>query len=203
MSRRSEREVVLHHTAEWFKHSVWSMEKFALEALAPALANAGLIEPLAAPESGVEYSRSRKAWGQQVARLFNGDKTFPLEWKWIWISLVPNPYHDAMTNELQSLAGCMNVALPEIRSINGVKSAQARMGAVMIEVGEFFTATAGPAGDGRYDRDDQAEAVETMQKGLEAVQAILAELAAVSAGTGVDLPALSLFGLAARAQAVA
>jgi len=203
MSRRSEREVVLHHTAEWFKHSAWSMEKFAHEALAPALATAGLIEPLATPESGIEYTRSRKAWGQQVARLFNGDKSFPLEWKWIWISLVPRTYHDAMTNELQALAGCMNVPLPEIRSINGIKSAQARIGAVMLEVGEFFTAAAGPAGDGRYDREDQAEAFETMQKGLEAVQAILAELAAVSSGTGVELPALAMFGAAFRAEAVA
>lgn len=203
MSRRSEREVVLHHTAEWFKHSSWSMEKFAHDALAPALAQAGLIEPLATPESGVEYTRSRKAWGMQVARLFNGDKSFPLEWKWVWISLVPNPYHAAMTNELQALAGCMNVPLPEIRPINGVKSAQARIGAVMIEVGEFFTAAAGPAGDGRYDREDQADGIETMQKGLEAVQAILAELAAVSSGTGIELPALAMFGAAFRAQAVA
>lgn len=203
MARRSEREVVLHYTSEWFKHSAWSMEKFAHEALAPALAEAGLIEPLATPESGVEYTRSRKAWGMQVARLFHGDKSFPLEWKWIWISLVPNPYHDAMTNELQALAGCMNVPLPEIRPINGIKSAQARIGAVMLEVGEFFTAAAGPAGDGRYDSEDQAEAHETMQKGLEAVQALLAELAAVSSGTGVELPALTAFGAGFRGKAVA
>lgn len=203
MSRRSEREVVLHYTAEWFKHSAWSMEKFAHEALAPALAMAGLIEPLVAPENGIEYARSRKSWGMQVSRLFNGDKSFPLEWKWVWISLVPNPYHDAMTNELQALAGCMNIPLPDIRSVNGVKSAQARIGAVMLEVGEFFTAAAGPAGDGVYDRDDKVEAIETMQKGLEAVQAIIAELAAVSAGTGVDLPAMAAFHAAFRAQAVA
>jgi hypothetical protein len=200
MANRTEKEVLLYQTAEWFKNSPWSVEAFAHDALAPALAAAGLIEPLGVPDDGAEYLRDRKAWGQQISRIFHGTKPFPLEWKWVWINKVAEPYRTRILTECQALAGCMNVKLPEIRTVDGVLSARARIGAVMIEVGEFFTAAAEPSGDGQYDREDcQVAAKEMLTKGVEAIQAILAELHAVAAGTGVDLPALALSPLAAFA----
>lgn len=200
MPNRTEKEALLYLTAEWFKNSEWSMERFAHEALAPALASAGLIDPLGIPDDGAEYLRNRKAWGQQVSRIFHGTKPFPLEWKWLWINKVAEPYRTQILNECQALAGCMNVKLPEIRTVDGVLSARARIGEVMTDVGEFFTAASAPSGDGQYDREDcQTAAREMLVKGVEAIQAILAELHAVAAGTGVDLPALSLSPLTAFA----
>lgn len=198
MARRNERDVVLHFTREWFQHSNWSMERFASDALAPALVAAGLIEPLDQLEDAPAYLKARKAWGQRIARMFNGDGSIPLEWKWVWINEVPEPYRSSIHNELQALAGCLNVPLPEIRVVAGVKAAKARMGEVLQEFGEYVTASAGPAADGHYSREDDTDAVkEALTKGTEAVQAILAELQALAAGSGLPLPAYTL-ALAAK-----
>lgn len=201
MPRRNERDVVLHFTREWFQHSNWSMERFANDALAPALVAAGLIEPIVEPEGAPAYLKLRKAWGQRIARMFNGDGSIPLEWKWVWINEVPEPYRNSIHNELQALAGCLNVPLPDIRPINGVRAAKARMGVVMQEFGEYVTASAGPAADGHYSRDDDRAAVEeALAKGSEAVQAILAELQALATGAGLNFPAAAL-AIAGKAAA--
>lgn len=193
MPGRNETEVVLHHTGRWFQHSEWSMERFAHDLLAPALVEAKLLAPLEDPLKGDDYLKQRKAWGQQIARIFHGTKPFPLEWKWAWISQVPKPYQQDMLDDLLALAGCLNVPIPEIRAIAGVQATAARMGDVLLEFGEFVTASALPAGDGHYSRQDCPAAVrEMLDKGVDAVQALLAELQALATGAGAQLPALDL-----------
>jgi len=165
MAARTEREIVLEATNLWFRHSEWSVEKFAHERLAPALAAADLVEPLAEPADGEEYLRSRKAWGQRLNRIFNGTAPFPLEWKQVWLDcLSPSPA----------------AAVP------------ARIGEVMEEVGQFIAA-AKPSHNGRYDRnDDPAEVDRMLKEGVDAVFALINELTSVAAGTGRPLPALQL-----------
>ena len=193
MPGRNETEVVLFHTGRWLQHSEWSMERFAHDLLAPALVEAKLLAPLEDPLKGDDYLRQRKAWGQQIARIFHGTKPFPLEWKWAWISQVPKPYQQDMLDDLLAMAGCLNVPIPEIRAIAGVQATAARMGDVLLEFGEFVTASALPAGDGHYSRQDCPAAVrEMLDKGVDAVQALLAELQALATGAGAQLPALDL-----------
>lgn len=199
MPGRNETEIVLHHTAVWFQNSEWSMERFAHDLLAPALVAAKLLAPLEDPLEGDVYLKQRKAWGQRIARIFHGQQPFPLEWKWAWVSQVPRPYQQEMLDDLLAMAGCLNVPIPELRTIAGVKATAARMGTVLGEFGEFVTAAALPSGDGHYSRQDCPNAVtEMLDKGIDAVQALLAELQALAAGTGVQLPALDLWRGAGR-----
>ena len=194
MPGRNETEVVLSHTARWFQNSEWSLERFAHDLLAPALADAKLIEPITDPLEVDAYLRQRKAWGMRISRIFHGTQPFPMEWKWAWVTRVPEPFRRDMLDDLLALAGCLNVPIPEIRPIAGVKATAARMGDVLVEFGEFVAASAVPAGDGHYSRQDCPTAVrEMLDKGMDAVQALFAELQALASGSGSELPVLDLF----------
>lgn len=191
MPRRTECEVLLHHTAEWFQHSPWAMESFAIERLAPALVTAGLIEPLDVRDDGDEYMRRKRNWGMRVSRIFLQTQPFPLAWKWVWIGLVDEPYRSRIVHELQAMAGFMAVPLPEIRPVSGVASAAANMATVLQEFGEFVGAAGGPASDSLYNKHDDPVAVDEMlSRGADVIQAIYAELNALASGTGRPLPAL-------------
>lgn len=197
MKRKTETEIILGHTSNWFQNSEMSMERFAHDLLAPALAAEGHVEGLVQADDADSYTKARKAWRQRVDRLFNGSQAFPLEWKWAWISCIAEPFRTEILNDLQIMAGMLPVARPELRAVDGVKSTGARIAEVMIECGEFFQAAATPAADGRYCRDDRAAAADMIEKGLEAAGAILTELAALAAGAGVTLPKSLVMGFAA------
>lgn len=187
MCHKTETEVVLGHTAQWFQNSEMSMERFAHDRLAPALVAAGLIEEIPAPQDADAFTKGRKAWRQRVDRLFNGSQPFPLEWKWVWINSVDEPFRTEIKNGLQIMTGMLPVARPELRAVKGVESTRARIAQVMIECGEFFQAAAEPAQDGRYCREDREAAADMIKKGFEAAGAILGELTALAAGAGVTL----------------
>jgi len=189
MSRKTETEIILGHTAHWFQNSEMSMERFAHERLAPALEAQDLVEVPPSAEGVDDIIRRRKAWRQRVDRLFNGSQPFPLEWKWAWVNCVSEPYRTEIVNDLQIMAGMVPVLRPSLRAINGVESTRARIAHVMIECGQFFEAAAEPAQDGRYCREDRDAAAEMIEKGFEAAGAILGELVALATGAGVNLPA--------------
>lgn len=191
MAARTEREIVLEATNLWFRHSEWSVEKFAHERLAPALAAADLVEPLAEPTDGEEYLRSRKAWGQRLNRIFNGTAPFPLEWKQVWLDCLPPDEAKRAQQECLALIGVPNLRLPTL-SPSPAAAVPARIGEVMEEVGQFIAA-AKPSHNGRYDRnDDPAEVDRMLKEGVDAVFALINELTSVAAGTGRPLPALQL-----------
>ena len=79
MTTRTERDVLVDQTSRWFSHSDWSLERFASDRLAPALADARLIEPLETPEDVETYQKVRKAWATRVSRIFHETQPFPLE----------------------------------------------------------------------------------------------------------------------------
>lgn len=96
MVARTEREIVLETTGLWFRHSEWSVEKFAHERLAPALVAAGLLEPeVIASATGDEYLRCRKAWGQRLNRIFNGSAPSPLNGNRSGSTAFPRPKRDS------------------------------------------------------------------------------------------------------------
>lgn len=191
MAARTEREIILAHTNHWFRHSEWSVEKFGLELLAPALAAADLVEQLAEPETGAEYMRSRKAWGQRLNRVFNGTAPFPLEWKGVWLQCLPEEYAREALRDCLALFDVPNLRVPAF-SPAPVPSVPSRFGELMQEFGQFVAAST-PAHNGRYDRNDDPVEVERMLKeGTDAVLAMISELMAIAAGTGRSLPALQL-----------
>lgn len=194
---RTERDIVIVHTRNWFTNSDWSLERFGSERLEPALAAAGLIEDPVAPTDVEGYVRHRKAWGMRVARIFHGTQPFPLEWKWVWLSCLPQSYQRLARRDLLAMAGCFDVRLPEFVSGISLSATQAALGEVTKELGEFL-ASATPAHNGRYDASDCPEAVDKMlREGADAIAALMNEMIAVSTGTGRPLPLLLLSKLKA------
>lgn len=195
---RTERDIVVDQTQRWFTNSDWSLERFASERLAEALAANGLIEPLAEPEVVEDYVKSRKAWGTRVGRIFHGTQPFPMEWKWVWLGCLPEEYQRAARTELLAMAGCFDVRLPELVGGLGFESTRANLGELTQEIGEFLAA-AGPAHDGHYDhRDNPAEVDEMLLKGADAMAAMFNEMVSLSVGTGRPLPLLLLAKPGAR-----
>lgn len=195
MGTRTERDVVIDQTSRWFAHSDWSLERFASERLAPALSAAGLIETLEEPTDVEAYQRNRKAWSQRVSRIFHATQPFPLEWKWVWLSCLPDDHQRSARSELLAMAGCFDVRIPTLVGVVGVPSAKAHLGEVTQAIGEFLAAST-PAHDGRYDSADSPEDVDRMLiEGTEAISAMFNELVALSTGTGRPLPLLLLANL--------
>ncbi|EKT4458370.1 hypothetical protein QEL94_004342 [Pseudomonas putida] len=194
MGTRTERDVIVDQTSRWFAHSDWSLERFASERLALALAVAGLIEH-EEPDDVEAYQRTRKAWSQRVSRIFHATQPFPLEWKWVWLSCLPEDYQRSARSELLAMAGCFDVRIPELVGLVGVPSAKARLGEVTQAIGEFLAASA-PAHDGLYDHtDDPADVDRMLVEGTEAISAMFNELVALATGTGRPLPLMMLANL--------
>lgn len=189
MAARTEREIVLDQTNLWFRNSEWSVEKFASEKLAPALAAADLVEPLDLPETGEDYLRGRKAWGQRLNRVFNGTAPFPLEWLRVWLDCLPETYRLEARRECLALYEVLDLRVPQITPAL-VPSVPANLGAITTEFGQFIAASR-PAHNGRYDRnDDPAEVEQMLKEGAEVVMTMVSELMAIAAGTGRHLPDL-------------
>lgn len=187
MGHKTENTVLVGFTRAWFENSQWSIERFALELLAPALVRDGLIDPLPAPASGDDYMKAKRTWGMRVGRIFNGTQPFPLEWKWTWLTCLPAEYYQAARAELLAMAGVMDIRLPTLAAHSNT-AMTARLGEVTRELGEFIAACQ-PAHDGSYHKADCPEAVDRMFKeGLEAMEHMATELVALSMGTGRALP---------------
>lgn len=191
MGMRTERDVLIDQTSRWFANSEWSIDRFALERLAPALSAVGLVD-LGDPQDIAEYQRLRRAWGVRVGRIFNETQPFPLEWKWVWLDCLPEQYQHRARSELLAMAGCFDVRLPEFIAAAGVTATPARLGVVMQEIADFIS-SATPAHDGRYDRNENPADVDRMLgEGADLLAALANELYSLSAGTGRPLPLLLL-----------
>lgn len=189
MEQQTERDIILKYTDRWFCTSEWSMERFGLERLAPALVAKGLIEPLPEPESGDEYMRSKRAWGQKINRIFNCTQAFPLEWRGVWLECMPPELARHAMRDCLALFGMADVKVPSFTP-GPEPSVPARLADVTREFGEFLAAST-PAHNGRYDRSDDPECVDRMlREGTDAVVALFSELIALAAGTGRSLPAM-------------
>lgn len=192
MTTRTERDVLVDQTSRWFAHSDWSLERFASERLAPALADAGLIEPLETPEDVETYQKVRKAWATRVSRIFHATQPFPLEWKWVWLACLPPEYQQGARHQLLAMAGCFDVRIPTLAGLVGTSAALSNLGEVTRSIGDFIAATE-PAHDGKYDGNDDPAAVDRMlEEGAEAISMMFNEMIALSTGTGRPLPMLLL-----------
>lgn len=199
MATRTERDIVLQYTNHWFAHSEWSIERFAYELLAPALVAAKLVEDDLEQTDGEAWTRQRKAWATRVGRIFNGTSPFPLEWKWVWVNVLPAEYAAQIRRDCLELIGVLDIRAPIVGPGN-ISPTQANLGEVIHEFGSFVQA-ATPAHDGRYCLEDDPKAVDHMlREGADVVSALVTELLAVSAGTGRSVPLLSFLVAATRQQ---
>ncbi len=200
MQGRTEREIVLRHTNQWFTQSEWNVERFAHELLAPALVAAGLIEKALEETDGDAYLKERKAWATRLGRIFNGTSPFPLEWKWTWIGCLPARIADDVRRECIELVGGLDIRVPRI-SPPLAGPVPADLAGVLQEFGAFVAA-ATPAHDGNYSLRDDPQAVDLMlREGLDAVLRMVSELMSVAIGTGRSLPDLDRLVRLAKAVA--
>jgi hypothetical protein len=201
MQGRTEREIVLRHTNQWFMQSEWNVERFAHELLAPALIAEGLIEVALEESDGAAYLKERKAWATRLGRIFNGTSSFPLEWKWTWIGCLPARIADDVRRECIELVGGLDIRVPRIAYPARPSSVPSDLAKVLQEFGTFVAA-ATPAHDGSYSLRDDPEAVDLMlREGLDAVLSMISELASVAVGTGRALPDLARLERFAKAVA--
>ena len=198
MATRTERDIVLHYTNHWFTHSEWSVERFAHDLLAPALVEAKMIERELEQTDGDAWARERKAWAVRVGRIFNGTSPFPLEWKMVWLGVLPSEYAAQVRRDCLQLFGVLDINLP--RSSPGKPSATlSNLARVFKEFSEFVDA-ATPAHDGRYCTNDDPGDVDVMlQEGFDVIGAVMTELLALAAGTGRSVPMLQML-IAGRCQ---
>ncbi|MDV6696902.1 hypothetical protein FA541_27905 [Pseudomonas aeruginosa] len=200
MQGKTEREIVLRHTNQWFTQSEWNVERFAHELLAPALVAAGLIEEALEETDGDAYLKERKAWATRLGRIFNGTSSFPLEWKWTWIGCLPARIADDVRRECVELVGGLDIRVPRI-SPPLAGPVPADLAGVLQEFGAFVAA-ATPAHDGSYSLRDDPQAVDLMlREGLDAVLRMVSELMSVAMGTGRSLPDLDRLVRLAKAVA--
>jgi len=200
MQGRTEREIVLRHTNQWFTQSEWNVERFAHELLAPALVVDGLIEGALEESDGAAYLKERKAWATRLGRIFNGTSPFPLEWKWTWIGCLPSRVADDVRRECIELVGGLDIRVPRIQHPRS-GPVPADLASVLQEFGTFVAA-ATPAHDGNYSLRDDPQAVDLMlREGLDAVMSMVSELMSVAMGTGRSLPDLERLVRVAKAVA--
>lgn len=202
MATRTERDIVLHHTNHWFTHSAWSVERFAQELLAPALAAAKVIETDLEVTDADAYMKQRKAWATRISRIFNGTSPFPLEWKWVWVSVLPAEYAAQVRRDCLELIGALDIHLPKTTP-NRPSATPSNLARVIGEFGAFVQA-ANPAHDGSYcPKDDPQEVDLMLQEGIDVVSAMMSELLALSAGTGRSVPMLQQLLVGLRRREVA
>lgn len=188
MQQRTENAVILCHTRAWFETSDWSIERFAQDRLAPALDEAGLIEPLLEPATSDAYLKQRRAWGMRIGRIFNGTQPFPLEWKWVWLHALPGQHRVRAVQDLMAIAGSLYVPLPTLAQRPDLVAVRSDLSSLIQATG-VFVAACKPAHDGMYSVNDDCEEVNAMMaEGLCLMERIAAELIALETGTGCALP---------------
>lgn len=194
---RTEDQVIIDHTRKFFENSPYSIETFATSLLIPALEDAGLanVDHDSVESSVAAYTKWRRAESMKVGRIIRGQQHFPLAWKWHWINCLPAPYQLEIRREMMAMAGSLYVAIPSVSAAGKPMAAKAAVDRISQEFGDLFAHSA-PAHDGRYDiNDDPLQVDRMMKEGVDLVEAMLAELAALSRGTGRQLPRMRMIAI--------
>ena len=179
---KTEDQVIIEHTRNWFSDSSWSIEKFATELLVPMLEAANIMQPedIKTADQLISW---RKKKAVHVGRVLKFAVPFPLSWKWFWLRCLPEGVRDACESDLMALSGKLNVSLPLIHHHTQTAS-EAHIDRVMREFSEFI-ASSKPAQDGRYDQSDNPEEADLLiDEALDVIAVLIREVVAIQAGTG-------------------
>ncbi len=194
---RTECDVIIKATMDWFTNSRESIESFSTIHLIPALERLGMME---VNREEVErntdnYLKWRRSVSMKVGRIIRRDQAFPLAWKWAWISLLPEQYQVEVRRELMAMAGSLYVAVPRFSAVDDLARAKSQLHRISQEFGELLQ-YAQPAHNGGYDRNDCPAQVDRMMKeAVDLVEVLVSELAAVSHGTGRPLPRMKMISI--------
>jgi len=196
---RTECDVIIKATLDWFTNSRESIESFSTIHLIPALERQGMMElnREEVERNTDNYLRWRRSVSMKVGRIIRGDQPFPLAWKWPWISLLPEQYQVEVRRELMAMAGSLYVPVPRFSAVDDLARVQSQLHRISQEFGELLQ-YAQPAHNGGYDRNDCPAQVDRMMKeAVDLVEVLLSEVAAVSRGTGRPLPRMTMiaFGM--------
>lgn len=191
---RTECEVIIKATLDWFTNSSESIESFSTIHLIPALERLGMMD---VNREEVErntdnYMRWRRSVSMKVGRIIRGDQPFPLAWKWPWVNLLPKAYQVEVRRELMAMAGSLYVPVPRFSGDDDLARAASQLHRISQEFGEFLQYSQ-PAHNGAYDQNVcPAQADRMMKEAVDLVEVVLSEVAAVSRGTGRPLPRLRM-----------
>ncbi len=194
---RTECDVIIKATLDWFTNSRESIESFSTIHLIPALERQGMMEVNREEvERNTEnYMRWRRSVSMKVGRIIRGDQPFPLAWKWVWISLLPEQHQTEARRELMAMAGSLYVPIPRFTAVNEQPRAKSQLHRLSQEFGELLQFSQ-PAHNGGYDQNDCPAQVDRMMKeAVDLVEVVLSEVAAVSLGTGRPLPRFKMISI--------
>ena len=194
---RTECDVIIKATLDWFANSRESIESFSTIHLVPALERLNMMElnREEVERNTDNYLRWRRSVSMKVGRIIRGDQPFPLAWKWAWISLLPEQYQVEVRRELMAMAGSLYVPIPRFSVADDQPRAKSQLHRLSQEFGELLQ-FAQPAHNGHYDINDNPAQVDRMMKeAVDLVEVVLSEVAAVSRGTGRPLPRMRMVAI--------
>jgi len=165
-------------TRAYLQECADTQRTFAENRLIPALERDG-VRVAKSPKTVGDYSKQIAVMQNQFTKIMNETLSFPLSWKWSWVSALPEPYQTRCIHELKAL---LPSTVPSEQNIN----IQADVGRLSIEAGEAITALAVIAADGAYDAHDSVEDVKTALNELYDVRDQASEnIAVIEHRTGV------------------
>lgn len=194
---RTECDVIIKATLDWFANSRESIESFSTIHLIPALERQGMVEVDRdeVERSTDNYMRWRRNVSMKVGRIIRGDQPFPLAWKWVWVNLLPEKHQVEARRELMAMAGSLYVPVPRFSAAEDLSRSASQLHRISQEFGEFLQYSQ-PAHNGHYDINDCPAQVDRMMKeAVDLVEAVLSEVAAVSRGTGRPLPRMRMIAI--------
>lgn len=145
----NEKTILLDATNQWFCHSPMNQDTFAI-LLGEAMQKTRQEDFM---EDAASYSRWLASQKKKVSRVFKEEGYFPLEWKIVWLSLLPEPYQGNALAELLALMGMMPIPLPIVINEENVIKTRANLNVVTHLFSQLMLRL-NPALDGYYDSGD-------------------------------------------------
>ncbi len=184
-----EDDIILRHTHDFLQNSSFNKKTFAEDKLVPALVKSGFYSP--EPSVVNEYVKWLDSKRRVISRIIDGRDNFPLSWKWVWLSCLPDGYRKAAERELWAMHNSLYIPLP-----NTTLDRIPQKSNLFVLTKEFADVqmNSGPAQDGMYDvRDCPKEVQKLADDILELQEACLCELKRIEMGTGVVPSRIDIF----------
>lgn len=173
MKQIREDKIIIEATREWLQNSNYTQAMFATQMLAPRIQEQE-------PESSDDWEKWHSRLCQRVSVVMTYKQSFPLQWKWAWLSALPEDIRKPIEYELAAIAGYLHT-MPEIK---GAKTVEANT-AEIYTCFSHLVKNSEPAHDGVYDQnDDLDKANNQIDATLNLIQNLVNEVQRVHAGTG-------------------
>lgn len=177
----TEDQIILTYTNRFLSETKWTKNSFIQKKLIPALVAAGFYKP--EPSVVDEYESWVSTHRRYLSNIFTGRVNFPLAWKWVWLSCLPDPYRGSCKKDLHALTGSMFIPMPPVSDVRA--PAASRLSDLMREFSEVVRDSR-PAQDGALSPEDSpAEAQLYADQLADLLEACFDELLAIQQGTGV------------------